>query len=51
MAPDSENPNFEDESFDLSELDDSSGNFVVFLHDGIIKVVLGEETCFGLILN
>ena len=34
MSSESEQPNFEDESFDLSELDDSSDNFVVFLHDG-----------------
>jgi len=34
MSSDSDNPNFEDESFDLSELEQSSGEFVVFLHNG-----------------
>jgi len=34
MSSDSDSPNFEDESFDLSELEESSGEFVVFLHNG-----------------
>jgi len=34
MSSDSDNPNFEDESFDLNELEQSSGEFVVFLHNG-----------------
>ena len=33
MIMSSDNPSFEDESFDLSELE-SSGEFVVFLHNG-----------------